>query len=64
MSCQRDFSRRFLPGRVYFPMVVLLQRVQNVRSFPEQIWGGYCFRAAEVGTIMRVSVSCATFVFS
>ncbi len=38
MSCQRDFSRWFLPVRIYFPMVVLLQRVQNVRSFPEQIW--------------------------
>jgi hypothetical protein len=38
MRSQRDFSRRFLPVRVYFPMVVLLQRVQNVRSFTEQIW--------------------------
>jgi hypothetical protein len=50
--------------RVYFPMVVLLQRVQNIRSFPEQIWDGCCFRAAEVDAILRVSVSCTTFVFS
>ena len=46
---------------------ILTEAGENGRgdlSSPEQIWRDCCFRAAEAGANMRISVSCTAFVFS